>query len=258
MTSPSASARPPLSLTFGSLLRADATVLSRSWRLLLFNIGLPIIVLVITSFELQGRSAGVDVVATLVGVSIAFGLMSSDVMGYPLGIARDRENGVFQRLRVTPAPTWTIMVSRLVLHLVVNIVLVVIVATIGAIVHGLPLGFMQYLLLIPVAIIAGAVFLSIGQALAGLLKSATLIGAVGRVVFLVLALVGLFGLTGALGPDFKTVAQWTPMGATVQPLHTALVDGGWTTADTNAILACLGYTVIFSLLGIRYFRWQTG
>ncbi len=210
MTSLTASARPSLRLTFGSLMRADFTVLLRSWNALPLNIGLPIIVLVITAFE--SHTADPSAAALLVGIAIAYGFMSSDIMGYALNVALDRETGVFQRLRVTPAPTWAIMVSRIIVHLVVNIVLAVIVATIGAIVHGLTLGIAPYLLLIPTAIVAGAVFLSIGQALAGLLTSSTLIAAVGRVVFIILGLLGGLGLTGLLGSAFTTFSDWTPSG----------------------------------------------
>lgn len=252
------SARPPLSLTFGSLLRADLTVLVRSWRSLMFSIILPLVPLIITAFETSSSiaGAGIDAAAILIGVSITFGLLSSDLMGYSLGIARDRENGVFQRLRVTPAPTWTIMVSRLLTHLIVNVILTLVVTTIGAIVHGITLGIAQYLLLIPASLIAGAVFLSIGQALVGLLNTSTLVAAVGRFVFIALVLAGLLGVTGVLGDGFKTFSQWTPIGATVQLFHTAIALTGWTVTDTGAVLACLGYIAIFGFLGIRFFRWN--
>lgn len=256
MSSVTASTRPPLGLTFGSLLRADIAVLGRSWRLQLLNLGLPIILLGTFWLQRQGKPASADVAAMLVGIAITAGPLAVGVMGYPLAIARDRENGVFQRLRVTPAPAWTIMVSRLALHVIVNIVVAVIVATLGAIVYRFPVGVVPYLLLIPGAIIAGAVFLAIGQAMAGLLASTTLISAVGRVVFLLLFIGGLLGLTGGLGTRFRTIARWSPVGSTVDLFHTALAQARWTTTDTHAILACLGYIVVFGVLGIRWFRWD--
>jgi len=248
VTSTTPPAAPPLSLAFGSLLRADFTVLRRSWRLQLLNLGAPLIVL--ASYLLQRH-------VEPQGTAIPFGPLASGVLAYPLGIARDRENGVFRRLRITPAPTWTIMASRLALNVMVNIVVAVIVATIGAIGFGLPLSVATYLLLIPAAIIAGAVFLSLGQAIAGLLTPATLVNAASRVAFIVLYLVGAFGLNGNLSTPFKTFARWSPAGSAIYLYRTALVHAGWTTASTQAVLACLGYILIFSLLGIRYFRWDT-
>jgi ABC-2 type transport system permease protein len=257
VTSSTPPARPPLGLAFESLLRADFTVLRRSWRPQLLSLGLPVIVLAVFLLEHQGKLLGTDVAATLTGIAITAGSLSSGVLGYALAIGRDRENGVFQRLRITPAPTWMFMASRLAMNIMVDIVVAVIVATLGAIGYGFPLGVAAYLLLIPAAIIAGAVFLSLGQAIAGLLTSATLVSAAGRVVFLVLYLTAFFGLAGNVGTPFKTVARWSPVGSAVDLFRATLIHSGWTTADTQAILTCLGYILIFSFLGIRYFRWDT-
>ena len=38
------------------------------------------------------------------------------------GQRRDRELGVLQRLRVTPAPNWMIMASRLIVQVAVNLI----------------------------------------------------------------------------------------------------------------------------------------
>lgn len=239
------------------LLRADFTVLRRSWRLQLLNLGMPVIVLASFLPGHHGKPLGTDAAATLTGIAITAGPLSSGVLGYALAIARDRENGVFQRLRITPAPAAMIMASRLALNVMVNIVVAVIVAALGAIGFRFPLGVAAYLLLIPAAIIACAVFLSLGQAIAGLLTSATLVSAAGRVVFLVLYLAGVLGLAGNLGTPLKTFAQWSPAGSAVDLFRTAFDHAGWTTVGTHAILACLGYVLIFSVLGIRYFRWDT-
>jgi ABC-2 type transport system permease protein len=257
VTSATTPARPPLGLALASLLRAGLAVLRRNWRLQFLNLGLPIFVLFTSQQGHQGKPVSADTAATLAGTAITVGLMAVGVFGYPLAVARDRESGVFQRLRVTPAPTWTIMVSRLVLQVAVNIVVTVVVAGVGAVMVKLPLGVVPYLSLIPAAIVAGAVFLGIGQALVGLLASAAQVNAVGRVVFIALLLIGVLGLSGGLGPSFKTVAKWYPVGSTVRLFHTILIDAGWTTSDTNALLACLGYVLVFSVLGIRYFRWDT-
>jgi ABC-2 type transport system permease protein len=67
----------------------------------------------------------------LVILAITIGLLSSSVLGYALTVARDRERGVFQRLRVTPAPTWVIMVSRLLVQVAANLVVTVVVLAVG-------------------------------------------------------------------------------------------------------------------------------
>lgn len=248
------SAIPPLGLTLSSLLRADLTALLRGWRTYLFNLGVPVLVLGITA--LRGHPADPAAAVTVVAFAITYGLMSSDLMGYPLGLARDRESGVLRRLRVTPAPAWAVMGSRLATNLAVNVVLVLVVAAIGAVVDGLPLGVTQFLLLVPAAALSGAVFLGIGQALVGLLRSASLVGAVGRVVFIVLSLAGLLGLTGRVGAGFATFSRWTPVGAAAELVRAALSATDRPGPPTGAVLACLGYLLICAYLGIRRFRWD--
>ena len=68
----------------------------------------------------------------IIGLAIAYGLVSNSILGYALTVARDREQGVFQRLRVTPAPTWTIMTSRLAMQVLANLVITVIVVIVGS------------------------------------------------------------------------------------------------------------------------------
>lgn len=246
------STRPPSTLIFGSLLRADVAVLSRSWRLQVLNLGLPLVVLGANWLQRQGKPVDAGTAASLIGIAVTAGLLAAGVLGYPLSIARDRENGVFQRLRVTPTPAWMIMISRLVLLVVVDVVVAVVVGTLGGLAFRLSLGVVQYLLLVPAGLVTGMVFLGLGQALAGLLTSATLINAVGRVVFLVLFLVGLFGLTGVLGTQLETAARWSPVESTVDLFRAALFHGAW----INPALTCLGYILVFGFLGIRYFRWD--
>lgn len=104
----------------------------------------------------------------LIGLAITLGLLSLSIIGYGLNMARDREQGVSQRLRVTPAPTWTIMGSRLATQMVADLAIALVVVIVGSVVHHLALSFGQYVLVLLVSLLGGAVFLSIGQALVGL------------------------------------------------------------------------------------------
>ena len=71
----------------------------------------------------------------IIGLAIAYGLTATSLMGYALTVARDREKGVFQRLRVTPAPTWTIMSSRLAMQSIANLIIALVVVIIGTRIH---------------------------------------------------------------------------------------------------------------------------
>jgi ABC-2 type transport system permease protein len=254
VTSTRATADPPLSLVFKSLLRADFLVFLQHRRAVVISLMLPVFVLLSTSGnKATDKFGGAEFV---IGLAIAYGLLSTSLIGYALTVARDREKGVFQRLRVTPAPTWTIMASRLTMQAVANLIIAIAVVIIGGQMHHISPTAGQYALVLLVSILAGAVFLSIAQALVGLVRSADSVQAVARVLFAVLILLGLLGQSGALGTFWSSVARWSQVGAVMTLFAGVLNLHAWYSRDTFALLACLGYVVVFAGIGIRWFQWD--
>nr|WP_246318532.1 ABC transporter permease [Leifsonia psychrotolerans] len=237
-----------------SLLRADLVVLARSGRTLILNIAVPIVILVITNFGHGSLTFGGA--SFLIGMAITYGLISSSLIGYALNLSRDREIGVLQRLRVTPAPTWSIMASRIVVQLTANLVTAIIVLVFGSIIYAVTYTVGEYLLVLAVAVLGGAVFLSIGQAIVALIRSSSVVNAVGRVLYIGLILVGILGVTGILGSGFQSFAEWTPVGAVIDLFNGVLHLAAWSSADTNSLSACAAYISVFSFIGIRWFRWE--
>jgi ABC-2 type transport system permease protein len=247
-------AGPPLGLVFSSLLRADFVVFLKHRRALIISMVLPVFVLISTSgTKATDKFGGAEFV---IGLAISYGLLSTALIGYALTLARDREKGVFQRLRVTPAPTWTIMTSRLAMQVLANLTIAIAVVIAGSLIHNISPSVGQYALVLVVSILAGAVFLSLGQALVGLVKSADSIQAVARVLFAVLILLGLLGQSGGLGSFWSSVARWSPVG-TVMTLFAGVLDlHAWYSRDTLSVLVCLGYIIVFAGIGIRWFQWD--
>ena len=244
---------PTIGLTLRSLLRADFTTLLRSRQGVLLNLLVPLIFVFVTG--LPGRQRIGDP-GVLIGLAITYGLISAGMLGYSLTIAKDRDNRVFQRLRVTPTPTWTIMGSRIVVQLVSAVVMSIIVLIIGSVLHHVGFAWYQYLAMLAVSLLGAIVFLSIGQAIVGLLQSSTAINAVGRVLYILFILSGILGVTGALGDGFKAFAGWTPVGALVY-LYAAALGAPWSADTTSGLLASLAYCVVFGFVGIRWFRWDS-
>jgi len=236
------------------LLRADFVVFLKNRRALLISILLPVFVLVTTSSSPATRHFGGSVF--IIGLAIAYGLAATSIMGYALTVARDRETGVFQRLRVTPAPTWTIMASRLAMQTVANLIIALTVVIVGTRMHHISPSAGQYALVLLVSILGGAVFLSIGQALVGLVKSAETINAAGRVLFIALVLLGTLGQSGALGGFWESIARWTPVGVVMTLFAGVLNLTAWYSRDTLSLLACGGYAIVFAGIGIRCFQWD--
>jgi ABC-2 type transport system permease protein len=238
-----------------SLLRADFAVIVKNRRALLVSIVLPVLILFTTNSSKAVHSFGGALF--IIGLAIAYGLVANSIMGYSLAVARDREQGVFQRLRVTPAPTWTIMTSRLAMQALANLVITLVVLIVGTRIHHVSLSAGSYGLVLLVSILGSAVFLSIGQALVGLVKSSESINATGRLLLLGLVLLSSLGQSGALGSTWETISQWSPVGAIMTLFAAVLNLSSWDVHDSLRLLACGGYIVIFAGLGIRWFQWDS-
>src|SRR5438477_4214170 len=246
---------PTLSGILRALLEADFTVQLRNGRALTLTFLLPLVLLYGLSAGKRRAQLGGPIVD--VALALTLGIASIAILGYTASVARDRELGVFQRLRVTPAPTWTIMISRLAVQILSMLAMAVVVLVAAAVVEKVTLDPAAYLLTLTIVVFSSAVFLAVGQAVVGLIKSADTVNAVGRLSFLPLVALGLFGHSDIFGTTFSTISRWSPGGA-VATLHSGAMNPAAWTADTWwALLASVLYSVLFAGVGIRWFQWST-
>jgi len=246
-------ASPPIGLVARSLLRADGIVLARNHRALLLSLGAPLILLVATNNKSVQHLGGALFV---IGLCIAIGLLNTSILGYALTVVKDRDEGIFQRLRLTPAPSWTILASRLTIQVIANALLALVVAIIGGLLHHLSLSAAQYGLVVATSIVGGAVFLAIGQATVGLIRSADTVNAATRLLLVALLFLGLFGQSGALGHTWESIARWSPVGAVMTLFAGILNLSRWDSRDTLTLIACAAYIAVSAIVGIRWFRWE--
>lgn len=254
MTETPADTRPPLGLVLASLARADLTVVFKNRRSLLLSLLLPLILL----FATKGAKATAHLGGALfiIGLAIAYGLAATGILGYALTVARDRDQGVFQRLRVTPTPTWALMASRLGVQVAANLVISIVVVVIGSRLHHVSPSPQDYALVLAVSVLASGVFLAIGQALVGLTRSGDTANAAGRILFGVLYFLGLFGASGTLGGTWESISRWSPVGVVMRLFAAVLHLSAWASADSACIFVALGYIVVCAFVGIRWFRWE--
>src|SRR5438128_1599820 len=245
---------PTLSGILRALLEADFTVQLRNGRALALTFLVPLVLLYGLSAGKRRAQLGGPIVD--VALALTLGIASIAILGYTASVARDRELGVFQRLRVTPAPTWTIMVSRLAVQIVSMLAMTVVVLVVAAIVEKVSLDPAAYLLTLLGVIFSSAVFLGVGQALVGLLKSADTVNAFGRLTYLPLVALGIFGHSTIFGTTFETISRWSPGGAVATLLAGAMQPAAWSADTWWALLASILYAVVFAGIGIRWFQWS--
>jgi ABC-2 type transport system permease protein len=247
---------PALTEIFRALLEADVTVQLRNNRALLLSFALPLVLLfALFASPAYKRLIGLGDPQFKVAIALTLGMASIAILGYSMTVARDREKGVFQRLRVTPAPTWVIMASRLLVQVAANLVTALVVLVAANLFAHVSLTAEAYLLTLICVIFSSALFLSVGQALAGLVKSADTLNAVGRLAFLPLFALGLFGQSTVFGTTFELISRWSPGGTVETLLSGAMNPSNWNSDTWLALAVSIAYTVVFTSIGIRWFQW---
>jgi ABC-2 type transport system permease protein len=237
---------------FKTLLRSDLTTQWRNRRASLLTVLIPSIIL-ISWKGLIPQFGAPFVLANCITV----GLNAIGLMGYTNSIARDRDKGIFQRLRITPAPRWTIMVSRLTVQLIMIAIVTLLLFIIGYQADRIVMQPSGYALAFCAAIVGGAVYLSLGQAIVGLIRNAETVNVVTRLVFFLFIMIGMVGSFGGLGKEVQEISKWSPYGTVQHILADALYAHAWTNTTSIALLVTIGYTLMFTIVGIRYFRWQS-
>jgi ABC-2 type transport system permease protein len=234
-----------------ALLRADFITQWRNRRSMILILLIPVIIL-LSWAPLVPVFGGAFVLSN----SITIGLTAIGLMGYSNSIARDRDKGIFQRLRVAPLQPWSIMASRLAVQLAMILSLTATVFIAGARFAQIVLPVNGYLLGFVMAFMGGTVYLGLGQAIVGLIKNVETVNAVTRLVYFVFIMVGMFAEMGKLGESMGNIVRWSPYGTVKNLLATAMEPGNWNRQTTEELLVTVGYAVFFSGLGIRWFRWS--
>ena len=243
---------PKPSEAFLSLIRADFTTQWRNRRSVMMSLLVPIIILISWKGLIE-KFGG----AFVFSISLTIGLTSIGLMGYAISVARDRDKGIFQRLRVTPVPTPFIMTSRLVVQLVMIAVLTLGVFIIGYQVDKISLTPAGYVLTFITAFLGGALYLGFGQMIVGLIRNAETVNSTTRLVYIAFIMLGMFGELGAFGIELKNIVHWSPFGTVTTILAAAMQPATWNNNATIALIATLTYALIFSFLGIKWFKWSS-
>jgi ABC-2 type transport system permease protein len=255
------SIRPPRH-AFATLLISE---LRLAWRVPIgFGMGLGFPILLLVVFGLIPGSAapiaglhGISFFATEVPVLIGISLLVLGSISLPRTIVTYRELGILRRFSTTPLPRSWILAAQLIINGILGIVTLVLIVGIGTSTFHLPAP--QNLLLFVLASLATmTALLSIGMIIAAVAPSQAVASGISGVMFFVmLFFAGLWLPIQVMPPLLRTISLWTPLGASTAAMDVGLF--GPTAAipaSPQYLLTLIGYTIIFSFLAIRYFRWK--
>jgi ABC-2 type transport system permease protein len=243
---------PKNSKVLASLLRADFTTQWRNRRAVVLVLLVPVIIL-ISWKDVVDRIGGAFALSTC----ITIGLTAVGLMGYSNSIARDRDKGIFQRLRVAPVSSWSIMASRIIVQLFMILLVTAVVYIAGYLVDKITLTPGGYALGFVTALVGGAVYLGLGQAIVGLIKNAETVNSTSRLVYFAFIMIGMFGDFGILGTQVSEIVKWSPYGTVKKIISVSMQPASWNSATSLALLITIAYAALFAMLGIKWFRWNS-
>jgi len=247
---------PKISIAFTTLFKADLTTQWRNRRGLFISLLIPVMMIMVYK-SMVAKLGGPWVLS----YSLSYGLIALGLMGYSNTIARDRDKGVFQRLRVAPIPSWAIMGSRLMVQLLMIVIITIAVLIVGYDIDHISLSAGGYIITIFTAIIGAAFYLSVGQLIVALIKSPDTVNSTSRLIFLLFIVVGTlsaaFEKSGDLPVQLAQILHWWPYATVNTIIAAGMAPDKWDAHATNALLATIGYILVFLAIGVRKFRWET-
>jgi len=242
---------PKTSTALNSLLRADLVTQWRNRRSFILLLLVPVIILISWKGVIE-KFGGPFALSTC----ITIGLVAIGLMGYSNSIARDRDKGVFQRLRVAPIPAWCIMVSRLLIQLIMIVLLTTIIFIAGNNIDHIKLTPSGYVLSFLTAVAGGAVYLGLGQLIVGLIQNPETVNSTSRLTYFLFIMIGMFGELGVLGDQLKEFVLWSPYGTVKRIIAAGMQPATWNHEATTALLLTIAYAAVFSIIGVKKFKWN--
>ena len=184
----------------------------------------------------------------MVLVLIVLGLLS-----LPSQMASYRQQGVLHRMSTTPVPASALLGAQVAVNIGFAVVSVALLLGVGGGAFNLVLPLQFGWFVLSLALSVGAMF-GIGLCIAAFAGSGRIALVIGALLFYPFAfLAGMYGPLSVYPAVVGQIAKWAPTGAAFNALHDSLGGHfpGWTSLGMLA-----AYTVVFSTIAVRWFRWD--
>lgn len=243
---------------FSELLKVEAKLAFRSPLGIGLGIGLPIILLVV--FGLIGNltggtvgNTGLSIIDLWVPTIIVIGFIGIALNALPTTLTRYREIGWLRRVSTTPVSPSRILVAQMTIYSIIALATVLIVIFGSELIFHAPftVGIPYFVLSI---ILSVATIFSLGLVVAAVAPSqAASSGLGGGLFFLMLFFAGLWVQPAQVGGLLATIMYYSPSGAAARALLYSVFNQA---PPYTTFVTLIVYTIIFSFVAIRYFRWE--
>lgn len=240
------------------LLKVEGKLALRTPIGLGMGIALPVILLLVFGFigiasPSNVGDTGLTIIDVYVPIVMVLGFVGLGVIALPYTMVRYREMGWLRRISTTPVPPSRLLAAQLALNLIVAVAVVFITIVGSEAIFGAPLKVEMPFFVLSTILSIAAMF-SLGALVSALIPSQQAAQAMsGGLMFLLFFLAGLWVPPETVGGPLATIMYYSPSGAAVQALLYSVFNS---TPPYMDIVSLVFYTLVFTFLAIRYFRWE--
>jgi ABC-2 type transport system permease protein len=239
-----------------------ATEAKLAWRLptgLIFGLALPALLLVIFGSipaltRPKEQFGGISFFTLYAPTLILLVLLVLSLLSLPMQLAGYREQGVLRRMWTTPVAPSFLLAAQLALNIALAAAGVGLVLGVGAGAFGLVLPADAGGFALAVVLSVGALF-AVGLCVAAMAGTTQLATGIGLALFYPLAFfAGVYFPLTVIGSNLvNQISEALPSGAAFDALHASFL-GHFPSGQDIGVLA--GYTVVFTAIAVRWFRWD--
>jgi len=182
------------------------------------------------------------------GFGVTF-LLIGMLMGIGLGLIDERDWGTLQRLRVSGAPLFSVLIGKVVARFLVGLLQMIVLFVLGRLLFGITLGRDPLVLMLPTAAIcfAGAAF---GLVIACIARTHDSVMPFGAVVAMAMSAIGGCWWPLDFEPSWmRALAQWFPTAWTMQAYNNLMIRHLATASVLWPCAAAFALGILYLVLG---------
>ncbi len=187
---------------------------------------------------------------------LAWAVSMGATFGGALTLVQWRKNGLLRRLRMSPVSTTNLVLSRTLVTLVLALLQMAVFLGIGTLFFGLRLTGWWWSA-VPLLFVGSLAFQAIGLVVGAISRTEEAASGMANLVILPMAFLSGSFIPLDAAPDWlRTVANFLPMGHLNKGMSAVMVRGE---SPASLLLpggVLIGFTLVFSLLAARLFRWD--
>ena len=202
------------------------------------------------------QSRNLTYVDFLVPGIIAMSIMQTGLFGVVFTFVQWKQRGILRRLMATPMRVRDFFFSQLVARMGTVALQLVVLLVVGLLVFRIHfIGNFLYLLI--VGVLGGAIFLAIGLAISGYAKSEETAAPLANIISLPLMfLSGVFFARSNMPAWLQSITQYSPLTYVADALRSISIDGASLWAVRTDLIGIFVWLVVAAVLATRLFKWE--